>query len=237
MRPLQDFWQQLVVHLQQQLSDDFAPNLVFYGPGEVLPTGTPGDPAAEYNKTAARACGPLTSGFVQPYGICPGVPGAVADSDTARDCCRHFAFAVPRSRYALAALDRQTSVVASPRLALAAAETWQGTLTHEMGHCIDFWAFGQRYQLPAERAPKSAAAAAALADIAAAESDAELRADCMANALLVSLLGRKLCYDSRTRVQALVPLPTQCAADEPDSNGTASQLLYMQHFPHPPVSA
>jgi hypothetical protein len=43
-------------------ADDFAPNLVFYGPGEVLPTGTPGDPAAEYNKTAARACGPLTSG-------------------------------------------------------------------------------------------------------------------------------------------------------------------------------
>jgi hypothetical protein len=36
-----------------------------------------------------------------------------------------------RSRYAFAALDRQTSVVASPRLALAAADTWQGILTHE----------------------------------------------------------------------------------------------------------
>lgn len=43
-------------------ADGFAPNLVFYGPGEVLPSGTPGDPAAEYNKRAARSCGTLTSG-------------------------------------------------------------------------------------------------------------------------------------------------------------------------------
>jgi hypothetical protein len=53
-------------------------------------------------------------------------------------CCR-----MHRSRYAFAALDRQTSVVASPRLALAAPNTWQGILTHEMGHCIDFFAFPQ----------------------------------------------------------------------------------------------
>lgn len=48
-----------------------------------------------------------------------------------------------RSRYAFAAMDRQTSVVASPRLALAAAATWQGVLVHEIGHCIDFFAFPQ----------------------------------------------------------------------------------------------
>jgi hypothetical protein len=48
-----------------------------------------------------------------------------------------------RSRYAFAAIDRQTSVVASPRLALAASSTWQGILVHEMGHCIDFQAFPQ----------------------------------------------------------------------------------------------
>lgn len=47
----------------------------------------------------------------------------------------------------------------------------------------------RRYQLPAEAALKSAAAAAALAAINARESDAELRADLMANALLVPLLG------------------------------------------------
>lgn len=46
-----------------------------------------------------------------------------------------------RSRYAFAAIDRQTSVVVSPRLALADTATWQGVLTHEMGHCIDFYAF------------------------------------------------------------------------------------------------
>jgi len=45
-------------------ADGFAPNLVFYGPGEVLPSGTPGDPAAEYNKRAARKCGPLKSGKI-----------------------------------------------------------------------------------------------------------------------------------------------------------------------------
>lgn len=45
-------------------ADGFAPNLVFYGPGELLPSGTPGDPAAEYNKRAARKCGPLKSGKI-----------------------------------------------------------------------------------------------------------------------------------------------------------------------------
>jgi hypothetical protein len=40
-------------------------------------------------------------------------------------------------------MDRQTSVVASPRLTLAGPSTWQGVLTHEMGHCIDFFGFPQ----------------------------------------------------------------------------------------------
>jgi hypothetical protein len=48
----------------------------------------------------------------------------------------------------------------------------------------------RRYKLPAEAAPKSAAAAAALAAIDVREPDAELRADLMANALLVPLLGK-----------------------------------------------
>lgn len=38
----------------------------------------------------------LCLGFEQPYTLCPGVPGAVTEDDTARDCCRHFAFAVPK---------------------------------------------------------------------------------------------------------------------------------------------
>lgn len=48
----------------------------------------------------------------------------------------------------------------------------------------------RRYQLPAEPPPRSAAAAAALATIDTQEPDAELRADLMANALLMPLLGR-----------------------------------------------
>lgn len=47
----------------------------------------------------------------------------------------------------------------------------------------------RRYRLPAEAPPRSAYAAAALAAIDAAEADAELRADRMANALLVPALG------------------------------------------------
>jgi hypothetical protein len=51
---------------------------------------------------------------------------------------------LPRSsRYAFAAIDRQASCVASPRLALAAPATWQGVLVHELGHCIDFETYGQ----------------------------------------------------------------------------------------------
>lgn len=41
-------------------------------------------------------CTAAAAGFTQPYAICPGVPGALSDSNAARDCCRHFAFAVPR---------------------------------------------------------------------------------------------------------------------------------------------
>lgn len=43
LRPLQQFWAQLLAELQQQLSDDFAPALLFYSPAELLPTGTPGE--------------------------------------------------------------------------------------------------------------------------------------------------------------------------------------------------
>lgn len=139
---------------------DFAPQLVFYGPGEMLPTGTPGDPALEYDRRKRPACGAFTSGegpphvcrpcsvtssprrsllrslrahtalagWAQPYASCPAVPGGVPDSDTARSCCRHFAFAVPRSTYAFAAIDRATTIVASPRLALADAQTAHGVL-------------------------------------------------------------------------------------------------------------
>lgn len=54
--------------------------------------------------------------------------------------------------------------------------------------------------MPSEQPPKSAAAAAALAAIDASESDAELRADLMANALLVPLLGEYSTHRRLSRV-------------------------------------
>ncbi|KAF6265948.1 hypothetical protein COO60DRAFT_771232 [Scenedesmus sp. NREL 46B-D3] len=148
-------------------------------------------------------------------------------------CCHH------RSRYAFAAMDRRSSVVASPRLALAEPDTWQGVLVHEMGHCIDFHVFAERYLLPAEAQPCSAAAAAALAAIDAAEDDAELRADRMANALLAPLLGgKRLCYSTQTHVQRLVPASVMCLQEGEAAPGSSStKALFMEHFPHPPVSA
>jgi hypothetical protein len=178
-------------------------------------------------------------------------------------------------------------VVFSPRLALADPATWQGVLVHEIGHAIDFRAFPDTYRLPKEPPLRSAEAAAALAAIAAEEADAELRADRMANALLIPLLGesacgcvdplrgcrlgmrsscvrltgsaplpapcphpgRQLCYDGRTSIQALVPQSTACLPDAPagaagavgspagwSAVGNAADVVYMQHFPHPPVS-
>jgi hypothetical protein len=35
-------------------------------------------------------------GFSQPYAVCPLVPGGLPATDAARDCCRHFAYCVPR---------------------------------------------------------------------------------------------------------------------------------------------
>ncbi|KAF8071086.1 CPK12 [Scenedesmus sp. PABB004] len=239
LAPLQSFWARLVAELQEQLSPDFSPALVAYGPAELLPSGAPGDPALEYRKRRV-ACGAFTPGFQQPYALCPLVPGGAPASDAARACCRHFAYAVPRSRFALAALDRQSSVVVSPRLALAAPATWQGVLVHECGHCIDFHVFAERYRLPPGPAPRSAAAAAALAAIDAEESDAELRADRMANALLADLLGRKLCYSTATSVQALVPPDAACASEaeaEALRLGGGAPPEFVRHFPHAPVSA
>eukprot|EP00775_Hariotina_reticulata_P006117 gene6117-6356_t len=243
LAPLQQYWHHLVALLQPQLSADFSPSLVFYGPGELLPSGAPGDPALEYNKNRRASCGLFTSGFSAPYAVCPTSPGGLPSSDLARDCCRHLAYCVPRSRFALAALDRQSSVVASPRLAAAADQTWQGVLVHEMGHCIDFWTFPERYRLPALLQPPTATAAAALALIDEEELDAEIRADRMANALLGHELGAKLCYNMATHVQELVESTTRClTADEEkqlvlEDGQTSSEAVFTTHFPHPPVSA
>jgi hypothetical protein len=71
------------------------------------------------------------------------------------------------------------------------ADATPGALRKPNVHCaVLHLRLFRRYKLPAEAAPKSAAAAVALAAIDAREPDAELRADLMANALLVPLLGK-----------------------------------------------
>ena len=59
----------------------------------------------------------------------------------------------------------------------------QAILTHEMGHCVDFFVFGKRYGLTNHPVAEPAAGALAAASV---ERDPELRADDFANILLAS---------------------------------------------------
>lgn len=82
-------------------------------------------------------------------------------------------------------LSKQTGALKTIRSAVR-AEAAATVCAH---HCCC-----RRYQLPVEPPLKSASAAVALAAIDAQESDAELRADLMANALLLPLLGEQHSY-------------------------------------------
>ena len=161
-----------------------------------------------------------------PYALCP-LPGEPPADLAARECCRHFAFAVPPGRPAFAVEDRMATIVASPRLLSLPETTWQAIVAHELGHAVDFYLFGSRYRLRDHRRDVTPDLAERLVAINA-ESDPELRADALGELLVLEKRGQKLCYDPVLTLQTLVPPGTLCGG-----SGSGSELMH--HFTHAPL--
>lgn len=60
-----------------------------------------------------------------------------------------------RCRFAFDAIDRQSTVVASPRMALLEPRIWKAILMHEIGHAIDFYVFGGYVMIVPAAAPSN----------------------------------------------------------------------------------
>eukprot|EP00873_Tetraselmis_striata_P028243 jgi/Tetstr1/448507/TSEL_035773.t1 len=232
---LREFWDLLMQRARQAVGDEFSSALLVYEGGrQELPSGTPGDPAMDFQSSGRRGtgvCGAFQPGSRQPYELCPDTPGDLPPDGAAQSCCRHFAFCVPYSRFALAAIDRQSTVVVSPRVARLPPQTWKAILAHEAGHSLDFYVSGSRYGLYDHQDKVAPEVLAALKSGVLKEKDAEIRADDFANIVFADQLGKKICYEAATTLQQLTPPEVPCGAEA----GSGAALL--AHFPHPPAKS
>lgn len=227
------YFARAVADIAAQVGPDFRARLAIYGVTPALPSGVPGDPAKDYQSGGggARTCGafrPPRGPTDAPYALCP-LPGEASPDLNARDCCRHFAYAVPYSKFGLAVEDRVTTIIVSPRLFGLPPERWQAIMAHELGHAADFYLFGARYRL---RSRQEGVAAPALrqrlAELDGGEADPELRADELAEVLLLEPRAQKLCYDPVLTLQTLTTPTTACGGD-----GSGTEL--MRHYTHRPL--
>lgn len=230
---LREYFSKAVSVIQEQIGAGFKARLAVYGVTRTLPSGVPGDPSKDF--TRERACGSFTSSADRPYALCPE-PGRLPIDELSRDCCRHFAFAVPYSRFGLAVADRYSTVVVAPRLASLPDEVWQAILVHELGHVIDFYLYGKRYRLCDNKPSKSASPdlLAALQGINAAKVDPELRADAFGELLLLRSLRKQLCYDGDMLLQTIVGESATCNETLKD-NGQPHQNRLLRHYSHAPL--
>lgn len=213
------------------LGEDFKSRLVVYESSSRLPSGIPGNPAMEYDKSRKQACGIFRPGAFKPYDICPE-PNEEALNETSRACCRHFAYAVPYSRFGLAVEDRVSTVVVSQRLFLLEEERWKAILAHEIGHVVDFYLYGKRYGLKNHPIPLHNDSNAMASDRLRRqvseideEPDPEVRADALGELFVLEPLQQSICYDKKLAIQLLVDDPRLC-----DDNESLSR-----HFSHPPL--
>lgn len=213
---LQAFWDDCVAITKQRLGDDFTVALQVYRDGADLPFGAPGNPAQDFTTRDGpmgllSACGVPQKNPNAPYKGCPA-PGLPASSDVLAECCRHFAYCVPYTPNARAPKNQVSTVVVSPRINSAPAATAQGILVHEIGHCIDFHAFGARYSL-LDTGIEQSVWQQEMSDIDAREQNFEVRADLFANLVLREMGRGKLCYSAATRLQTIVSEGSGCLAD------------------------
>lgn len=227
-----------VALIAAQIGADFKSRLAIYSYTPNLPSGIPGDPAKDFQSDKTRGSGAfcgrfqpvLTPGSL-PYAFCP-LPGVIPLDPATRDCCRHFAFAVPYAKFGLAIENRVTTIVVSPRLLLLPPERWQAILAHELGHAVDFYLFGKRYRLTnSQNGIDSAELKEQLLLIDGGQEDPEVRADALGELLVLKPREQNLCYDPDLKLQTLVEASVKCSGD----GGEGSKEL-MRHYSHPPLA-
>ena len=228
------YFSEAVASIASQIGDQFIARLAIYETTPNLPSGIPGNPAKDYTSNRrgkdATSCGVFQPALPEgrPYALCP-LPGEVPTDFTARECCRHYAFAVPYSKFGLAVEDRFTTIIVSSRLFLLPRERWEAILAHELGHAVDFYLFGSKYRLlnhkPSKASPELLDQMKLIDEF---ENDAELRADALGELLVLKPRKQKLCYDPLLTLQILTDPSDMCKGDV---SGTA----LMRHYSHPPL--
>jgi hypothetical protein len=220
----------------QLSSPDFKVRLAIYGTTPNLPSAIPGDPAKDFQSSRNGGfCGKFQPVVLtpesRPYNFCP-LPGQVPVDPATRDCCRHYAYAVPYSKFGLAIEDRITTIVVSPRLLILPTERWQAILAHELGHAVDFYLFGKRYRLSNNPTGSlSADLKEQLILIDKEEKDPEVRADALGELLVLKPREQKLCYDPVLKLQMLVEPNSNC-----NGGGEEGSKELMRHYSHPPLA-
>lgn len=186
------FWDECVDTARLGLGESFQPGLIVWSDRAVLPFGNPGNPAEDYTTKAGpfnllSACGvpekSSDSPLGYPYPGCPA-PGAETPNSTLLQCCRHYAYCVPYTPNARSRVNQVTNVVIAPRVLALPAATARGILVHELGHCIDFHAYGGRYGL-VDQPVADREWAQQLEAASSSSRDPEIRADLFAQAVLM----------------------------------------------------
>ena len=224
-----------VATLFDTATDEFKVRLAVYGITSNLPTGIPGDPSKDYRRNSSTTCGtfqsPLLTDAGKPYAFCP-LPGQAPSDPIIRECCRHYAYAVPYAKFGLAQEDRVTTIIVSPRLFLLPEKQWKAILAHELGHAVDFYLFGSRYRLRNRKVKVPKMLAEKLEAVNREIDDPELRADVLGEMLvLVPLMNKKLCYDPVLTLQAMVEPDADCSGGTAGEGGGA----FMRHYTHDPI--
>jgi hypothetical protein len=235
---IREYFTAAVALIASQIGSNFKCRLAIYSYTPNVPSGIPGDPAKDFQSGRRSGgggfCGkfqPVVTPESLPYAFCP-LPGAVPLDPATRDCCRHFAFAVPYAKFGLAVEDRVTTIVVSPRLLLLPLQRQQAILAHELGHAIDFYLFGKRYNLTNNQdGIISVDFREQLLLIDGGEVDPEVRADALGELLVLKPREQELCYDPVLKLQTLVDASVKCTG-----NGDEGSEELMRHYSHPPLA-
>ena len=219
-----DYFLNSVRLIQREIGAGFNARLAIYGVTKSLPSGSPGDPAKDYNKGRCGTFIPPSLQGVEPYQCCS--QRDTQDDMLTRECCRHYAYCVPYDRFPARPADSVSTVVLSSRVFNASDDTLSGIISHELGHAIDFHIFGKKYRLQNRPCDfRDAALELSLHDIDL-EMDPEYRADMFADLFILRENNMQLCYNTKTLLQSTRSISADCTSDGSD---------FVKHFRHKPI--
>ena len=119
-------------------------------------------------------------------------------------------------------------------LLLILEEEWKGIIVHELGHCIDFVVWGENYRLLNHKNVLNTIDRNVMISLECASDDPEIRADNIANNIILLPQRKRLVYDTSTLRQKLVTLNEY--KSEIIENSSSGNPTYLMHYPHEPVN-